>query len=672
MKFLKILTACFVTGLAFHGVSSSINAEENTALIENETYPNVQQYEVTSQNDTWKVDNTSRLFILKNDNNKNDEHFNDVVKLMDSEFAAKEVPSSKVMSIVCGEEDQIKDSDIVITLGEVSGFASDEAYTINVGKTIKLTANSGDGVLYGLRTIMNYMEIKGEMPYGTITDYPDMEERSLHLDIARKYYPKDWIINEIKEMSAMKLNTLQLHFSENEGFRIESKTHPEIVSTDTNNVVGSSDEQNSDNKGYLTQDEVKEIIATANLYGIDVIPSFDAPGHLTHILDVHPEYRLKKTNSLYEEAALDITNPEAVTFIKEIYGEYAELFKDSKYFQIGGDEFIDFGSITKSNYPDIYNASLNADPANEIKKPIDVYIAYLNDIASSLEEKGFVTRVWSDGVYRSDTGQTLDLKSSVQVDYWTRWSDKMASLDTILDKQHDVINFNDNYFYYVLNQHNYKYPNASAIFNEWNLSVFSPKRQLQYFTIEDENYNQYKGVSFSVWSNDPDKETRESVANGIYEPMSVMAEKSWNANLEGSYASAESFEQFENDLNILGHAAGYEAVLPTASDIIYLNNDKPDDHNTTTDNTTDNTTSNKPDDNKNTQSNVKQDSENSNHGKDSANKTINPKNDKTAKSEKKETVKTGDSTNVMTFVFMMGLSIMCISYYVRKKNYSKN
>ena len=222
MKSIKILSACLVASLAFCGASSVVYADDNAKAIENETYPNVHEYQVTSQDESWKINKNTRLFILKNDKTDN-KHFEEVVKLMDAEFASKLIPSSEVMPIVSGEEDQINKHDIVITLGEVSGYSSDEAYQIDIDKTIKLTANDSDGILYGLRTIMNYMQIKGEMPFGTIIDYPDIEERSLHLDIARKYYPKDWIINEIKEMSAMKLNTLQLHFSENEGFRIESK-----------------------------------------------------------------------------------------------------------------------------------------------------------------------------------------------------------------------------------------------------------------------------------------------------------------------------------------------------------------------------------------------------------------------------------------------------------------
>lgn len=89
----------------------------------------------------------------------------------------------------------------------------------------------------------------------TKKDFPDVSERAFHIDIARKYYTKDWIIQRIKDMSWMKLNTVQIHFSENEGFRLESKVHPEVMSSQ-----------------YITQEEMKEIIQVAKDNKVKIIP----------------------------------------------------------------------------------------------------------------------------------------------------------------------------------------------------------------------------------------------------------------------------------------------------------------------------------------------------------------------------------------------------------------
>lgn len=55
---------------------------------------------------------------------------------------------------------------------------------------------------------------KKPIPHGVIHDYPVMKERALHVDIGRKYFTCQWIKERIREMSLLRLNTLQLHFSE--------------------------------------------------------------------------------------------------------------------------------------------------------------------------------------------------------------------------------------------------------------------------------------------------------------------------------------------------------------------------------------------------------------------------------------------------------------------------
>ena len=72
--------------------------------------------------------------------------------------------------------------------------------------------------------------------------------------VLENIFPKDWFIRQIREMSYMKMNALQIHFSENMGFRIECETDPSIVSDQ-----------------YLTKTEVREILAEAKKYGINVL-----------------------------------------------------------------------------------------------------------------------------------------------------------------------------------------------------------------------------------------------------------------------------------------------------------------------------------------------------------------------------------------------------------------
>lgn len=101
-------------------------------------------------------------------------------------------------------------------------------------------------MFYGTRTLKQEIRTAGSAPEGTVRDAPDRPQRGLNLDIARKNFTPDWIEARLREMGDLKLNQLGLHFSDDQAFRIQSDTHPEIVSDP-----------------HLTKAEVRRITALA-------------------------------------------------------------------------------------------------------------------------------------------------------------------------------------------------------------------------------------------------------------------------------------------------------------------------------------------------------------------------------------------------------------------------
>ena len=153
----------------------------------------------------------------------------------------------------------------------------EESYKITIDDKIIVTAKDEIGVYYGLMTVIQMLKVNDNvLKQGTILDYPDVGERSLHLDCARKYFSKEWIISLIKDLSWQKYNSIQIHFSENEGFRLQS---------DTLEAIDGFAYQNGE---YLTKEDMLEIIQVANDYHIEVIPSLDSPGHLGAVLRYLP------------------------------------------------------------------------------------------------------------------------------------------------------------------------------------------------------------------------------------------------------------------------------------------------------------------------------------------------------------------------------------------------
>lgn len=329
-------------------------------------------------------------------------------------------------------------------------------------------------------------------------------ERGVLLDMGRKYWPQEKIIELLNLMEKNGFNTLQLHFSENLGFRIECKKYPKIVSED-----------------HLTQKEIQEIISIAYKKGIEIIPDLDTPGHLNQVLKNYPHFALKKQTESGELVpdiwALDITNEQAISFILEIYQEYCELFSDSHYFHIGADEFIDFGNVHL--YPQLVEASKQR--YGQEASGLEIYVDYVNRLVEFMKEKGKISRIWNDGFYRLDRTSVLELTKDVEVTYWTRWNQQMAPVETWLEKGYKMLNFNDNYFYFVFGEAaSYTYPTAEKITRDWNIDLFASDQQ-----IEAADREQVLGMYLSIWADIPEALTCDEVLEKIAPVMEAVQAK---------------------------------------------------------------------------------------------------------------------------------------------------
>lgn len=337
---------------------------------------------------------------------------------------------------------------------------------------------------------------------GKMIEYKQ-NERGILLDIGRKFWPKEKIAKLIQLMDMYGFNTLQLHFSEDLGFRIESRKYPEIVS-----------------QKHLTQDEVREIIELAKKKQISVIPDLDTPGHLNQVLKHYPEFALKKRTEQQELKpdiwALDITNEQAINLLFDLYDEYAALFSESRYFHIGADEFIDFSRV--EDYPQLLENAKQR--FGEEASGLEVYVDYVNRLVAFMKQKGKISRIWNDGFYRLDRTSLVDLTTEVEVSYWTRWDKQMASIETWLEKGYNVLNLNDNYFYFVLGEAaGYTYPTAEKV-AEWETNLFASDQ-----IVNADLKEQVLGTYLSVWADRPQELSCDELLAKLQPVMQVLQEK---------------------------------------------------------------------------------------------------------------------------------------------------
>lgn len=155
----------------------------------------------------------------------------------------------------------------------------DESYTLEVSSSkILLTATTDIGAMRGLETLYQLVMPSGTgyyCPAVNISDSPRFKWRGLMIDVARHFISFEVLKQNIDAMAIVKMNVLHLHLSDDEGFRVESKTYPKLQQFGSNGL-------------YYTQEQIKELVAYAHDRGIIIVPEFDLPGHSTSILAAYP------------------------------------------------------------------------------------------------------------------------------------------------------------------------------------------------------------------------------------------------------------------------------------------------------------------------------------------------------------------------------------------------
>ncbi|MFI6768379.1 glycoside hydrolase family 20 protein [Streptomyces sp. NPDC050355] len=403
--------------------------------------------------------------------------------------------------------------------------AADEAYTLTArGTRLTLTAPTDAGIFYGTRTVKQAVRAAGGLPEGTIEDRPDRPQRGMSLDNARKPFSQDWIEARLREIADLKLNQFQLHFSDDQGFRIQSDTHPEVVSAD-----------------HLTKAQVRQIIRLARSLHISVVPELDSPGHLGAVLEHHQDLLLRKASGTVVPGAIDISNPKAAPLIDSLLKEMSDLFANPKgapaYWHLGGDEYQALLSSTPATtYPQLTRAAQRKYGSGGTIK--DLATGWLNDRQKTVEAQG-KNRIeaWNDGFFSSPR---VSADKNRMVDYWTGKELGQRDPAEFLREGRNVMNFNDEFLYYVLGEPNqFFYPTGRRIYESWTPKVL---RHTQPVSVPASmtGPDRIPGARFAIWCDRSEAQTAQQVAAGIRLPLAALAQKTWDPR-----TPALSWSQFQ-------------------------------------------------------------------------------------------------------------------------------
>jgi len=181
----------------------------------------------------------------------------------------------------------------------IDASLSSEEYELTVNAT-GITLNGGDqaGLFYGAQSVLALVQPGlNTIPSVNVSDAPRFGFRGMHVDIARNFHSVETLKRLIDQMSAYKLNKLHLHLSDDEGWRLQIPSLPELTSIgarrqfqldESGNVnesnglmpqLGSGPSSDNQGSGFLTRAEFIDLLQYASARFIEVIPAIDMPGH---------------------------------------------------------------------------------------------------------------------------------------------------------------------------------------------------------------------------------------------------------------------------------------------------------------------------------------------------------------------------------------------------------
>ncbi|MGW2106633.1 beta-N-acetylhexosaminidase [Streptomyces sp. NPDC001948] len=246
---------------------------------------------------------------------------------------------------------------IDLRLGEGLG---PEAYRLRVTSGgVLIEGGDRAGVFYGCQSLLQLLPaevhrraettgVRWAMPVVRIEDAPRFAWRGTMLDVARHFMPKHDVLRFLDLMAMHRLNTLHLHLTDDQGWRVEILHHPkltEIGAWRRESPLGASPDAPGDGRphgGFYTQDDIREIVGYAEQRHITVVPEIDIPGHSQAAIAAYPELGVGGGQSeVWTRWGVNprVLNTEESTvgFFRDVLDEIMDLFP-GPVIGVGGDE----------------------------------------------------------------------------------------------------------------------------------------------------------------------------------------------------------------------------------------------------------------------------------------------------------------------------------------------
>lgn len=325
------------------------------------------------------------------------------------------------------------------------------SYTLNVAKdSISIVGVDANGVFNGVQSLASLISLGSlDIPLVDVEDEPHYEFRGMLVDVSRNFHSKQFILKLLDQMAAYKLNKLHLHLADDEGWRLQIPSLPELTDvgskrcfdlTETECLMpqlGAGVDVNSPVNGFYSVADYQEILRYASERHIQVIPSLDMPGHsraavksmearyrkymakedeaaaVEFLLSDFEDTTVYSSVQYYSDNTINVCMESSYAFVKQVMLDmkkiHAEAGQPLTRYHIGADETA--GAWLASPQCRAFIAKHNA----EISEASQLGAYFVERIANMLAELNIEAAAWIDGLEHTNPD---NMPSVIQANAW--------------------------------------------------------------------------------------------------------------------------------------------------------------------------------------------------------------------------------------------------------------
>lgn len=237
--------------------------------------------------------------------------------------------------------------------GDGNGY---ESYTLDVShRGVSIEAATAAGLYRATRSLLQLLPPRSAgafIPAVRVVDTPRFAYRGVMLDVARHFFSVEDVLRLIDSLAMVKINTLHLHLTDDQAWRIHIDSWPELTGIGASTSVGGA------GGGFYTKNDYRRIVEYATERFITIVPEIDLPGHTNAALSSYPELNPDGVvPSAYEGIDVGFSSLSAAPdqreatdrFLTDVLSEVAEI-TPGPWLHIGGDESL---STSAGDYLDL-------------------------------------------------------------------------------------------------------------------------------------------------------------------------------------------------------------------------------------------------------------------------------------------------------------------------------